>query len=469
MNDKTSLGKEVFCVFDSIILNGNIVYPGRVIQRGNIGIRNGKIEAITGPDTKLQGTHVIDATGKYIFPGIIETHSHLGIGAGEQDFITETSSAAIGGVTTVLFFLRDNSPYDEIYRYVKSIGEEKSYIDFSFHIVLITEEHLNSIPKYINEFGVTSFKHYLTYRGEDAKTTNFGGNPIQFDTISDGYILESFEKLSKYPKAVAIVHAEDIEIVHRAKKRLMDEGRSDLEAWALSRPVIAEVEGVRRALTLAKAAGCRVNILHITSEAALNEAIEFRRSYDKVFIEVCHPYMVLNEQDVTSKIYKLRPPLRTKRDNERLWEAVKAGDINTIGSDHVPRKSAAKMGDIWSPAAGAPGTPFLFPIMLSEGYHKRHMPLTDIAKTLSLNPAILYGLYPQKGDINVGFDADLVIVDLDREYVLKSSDISQYSDYILYEGLKVKGYPETTMIRGKIVAQNGTVVGDSGWGRFVRR
>ncbi|NSW91525.1 MAG: amidohydrolase family protein [Firmicutes bacterium] len=456
-------------MFDSIVLNGNIVYPGRIIQCGNIGIRNGKIEAITGPDTILQGAHVIDATGKYIFPGIIETHSHLGVGAGEEDFLTETSSAAIGGVTTILFFLRDNSSYDEIFRYVMSKGEEKAYTDFSFHIVLITEEHLNSIPKYIDEFGITSFKHYLTYRGEDAKTTNFGGNPIKFDNICDGYILESFERLSKYPKAVAIVHAEDIEIVHRAKKRLIGEGRSDLEAWALSRPVIAEVEGVRRALTFAKEAGCRVNILHITSELALNVAIEFRKVYDKVFIEACHPYMILNEKDVTSKKYKLRPPLRTKRDNERLWEAVKAGDINTIGSDHVPRKLAAKMGDIWSSSAGAPGTPFLFPVMLSEGYHKRNMPLIDIAKTLSLNPARLYGLYPHKGDIGVGFDADMVIVDLDREYVLKSSDISQYSDYILYEDLKVKGFPETTMIRGKIVVQNGEVVGDSGWGRFVRR
>lgn len=456
-------------MFDTVILNGNIVYPGRNISCGNIGIGKGKIEAITGPDIKLQGEHVIDASGKFVFPGVIEPHSHLGIGAGEEDLLTETRSAAIGGVTTVLFFLRQNSPYDEAYREIKSKGKEKAYIDFSFHIVLITDEHLNSIPKYIDDFGITSFKLYLTYRGEDAKTTIFGGKPIQFDTINDGYILESFEKLSNYPKAVAIVHAEDIDIVHRAKKKLINEGRSDLEAWALSRPVIAEVEGVRRALGFAKETGCKVNILHITSEAALHEALEFRKIYNKVFVEACHPYMVLNEDDVTSAKYKLRPPLRTKRDNEKLWEAVKEGDINTVGSDHVPRKLAAKMGDIWSPAAGAPGTPYLFPIMLSEGYHKRHIPLTSIANTLSLNPAKLYGLYTQKGDISVGFDADLVIVDLGKEYILKSSDIEQYSDYILYEGLKVKGYPELTMVRGKVVAQNGKIVGDSGWGRFVRR
>ena len=456
-------------MFDTVVLNGNIVYPGRNISCGNIGISKGKIEAITGPEVELQGMHVIDAAGKYIFPGIIEPHSHLGIGAGEEDLSTETSSAAIGGVTTVLFFLRQNTPYDEAYREIKSMGESKAYIDFSFHIVLITEEHLSSIPRYINDFGITSFKLYLTYRGEDAKTTTFGGIPIQFDTISDGYLLENFGKLSDYPKAVAIVHAEDIDIVHRAKKKLMSEGRTDLEAWALSRPVIAEVEGVRRILAFAKETGCKVNILHITSGQALQEAVEFRKKYNKVFIEACHPYLVLNEEDATSNKYKLRPPLRTKKDNERLWEAVKVEDINTVGSDHVPRKMAAKAGDIWSPAAGAPGTPYLFPIMLGEGYHKRQIPVTSIANTLSLNPAKLYGLYPQKGDISVGFDADLVIVDLDREYILKASDINQYSDYILYEDLKVKGYPELTIIRGKVVAQDGKVVGNSGWGRFVKR
>lgn len=469
MSKEVTLRKEEIQVFDTVIRNGNIVYPGRDISCGNIGISKGKIEAITGPDTVLQGAHVIDASGKYIFPGIIEPHSHLGIGAGEEDLPTETGSAAIGGVTTVMFFLRQNTPYDEAYREIKSMGEEKAYTDFSFHIVLITEEHLNSIPKYIDEFGVTSFKLYLTYRGEDAKTTTFGGKPVQFESISNGYILESFHRLSKYPKAVTIVHAEDIELIHRAKKKLIGEGRSDIEAWALSRPVIAEVEGVRRALTFAREAGCSITILHITSEQALNEALEFRKRYNRIFIEACHPYLVLNEKDVTSPKYKLRPPLRTERDNESLWKAVKDGDINIVGSDHVPRKLAAKLGDIWSPAAGAPGTPYLFPIMLSEGHHKRHIPLTDIAGTLSLNPAKLYGLYPQKGDIAVGADADLVIVDLEKEYVLKVSDIEQYSDYILYEGLRVKGYPETTMVRGKVIAMDGKVVGDSGWGRFVRR
>lgn len=127
------------------------------------------------------------------------------------------------------------------------------------------------------------------------------------------------------------------------------------------------------------------------------------------------------------------------------------------------------MGSIWNKVAGAPGTPYLFPIMLSEGYHKRNMPLTDIANILSLNPAKLYGLYPQKGDISINSDADLVIVDLEKEYVLKARDISQFSDFILYENFKVKGYPELTMVRGKIVSEKGNIIGEPGWGKFIKR
>jgi dihydropyrimidinase len=219
----------------------------------------------------------------------------------------------------------------------------------------------------------------------------------------------------------------------------------------------------------AKEAGCRINILHITSQDALKEVIEFRKIYNKIFVEVCHPYLVLNNNHVTSKKFKLRPPLRNPEDNEALWYGIQNGDINTVGSDHVPRKLEAKMGDIWSPAAGAPGTPYLFPIMLSEGYHKRNIPLTKIAELLSLNPAQLYGLYPGKGDIRIDCDADLVIVDLDREYTIDMFDVVSYSDYILYDDFKLKGYPEVTIVRGKIIAQDGNVKGPSGWGKFIAR
>lgn len=455
-------------MFETVIRNGSIVIPGRTVCKGSIGIEKGKIAAISAPGQKMEGSNVIDAGGKHIFPGVIEPHSHLGIGAGADDLATETKSAAIGGITSVLFFLRQPMPYDEIYDEVKRLGEGSSFIDFSFHIVLMTDEHLKSIPKYIDDFGVTSFKFYLTYRGVNASMSGFGGKMMQFQGIDDGYMLDCFKAIAQDSKALVIVHAEDIEIINRCKKRLTDEGRDDMEAWALSRPVFAEVEGVRRALAFAGEAGCNINILHVTAGDALNEIREFRAHYDKAFAEVCHPYLVFSEDDAKNSVFKLRPPFRKKADVERLWMGVKSGDVYTIGSDHVPRKLAEKLGSVWSPAAGAPGTPFLLPIMLSEGYHKRGISLPRIAELLSLNPAKLYNL-PDKGDIRVGADADLVMVDLEREQTLRAAGVEQYSDYILHEGLKVKGYPAATIIRGRIVAENGRITEKGGWGKYIFR
>jgi dihydropyrimidinase len=455
-------------MFDTVISNAQLVFPGGPIYAGNIGINGGKIAAITSSDVPLEGKTRIDATGKHLFPGVIEPHSHLGIGCGAEELDIDTKAAAQGGVTTVLFFLRQPTAYDSIYAKVKALGEEKSVIDFSFHIVLMTDEHMQAIPKYVQEFGVTSFKFYMTYRGRDARMAGFGGEMMEFTGIDDGFMLDCFKAVAEHPKAVVIVHAEDIEIVNRAKKRLIDAGRDDMEAWALSRPVFAEVEGVRRALSFAQEAGCRINILHLTSKAALKEAVSFKNGNSKMFVEVCHPYLVLNEETGNTNLYKVRPPLRKPEDNEELWRGVQDGRVYTIGSDHVPRKLEQKLGSVWKPAAGAAGTPFILPIVLTEGYHKRGLSLSRIAEVLSLNPAKLYNL-PFKGDLKIGYDADLVLVDLDKEYELSAKSITQYSDHIIYEGKKVKGHPEMTMVRGNVVAQNGVIKSANGWGRFVSR
>jgi dihydropyrimidinase len=455
-------------MFDTVISGAQLVSPSGPVYAGNIGITAGKIAAITSRDIPLEGKHKIDATGKHLFPGVIEPHSHLGIGCGAEELDIEMKAAARGGVTTVLFFLRRPTAYEPLYAEVKALGEEKSVIDFSFHIVLMTDEHLQSIPKYVHELGVTSFKFYLTYRGRDARMADFGGQMKEFTGIDDGFMLDCFKAIAEHPKAIVIVHAEDIEIVNRAKKRLMDAGRDDMEAWALSRPVFAEVEGVRRALSFAQEAGCAINILHLTSKAALKEAVSFKNGNSRMFVEVCHPYLVLNEEVAKTNLYKVRPPLRKPEDNEELWRGVQDGRVYTIGSDHVPRKLAQKMGSVWSPAAGAAGTPFILPVVLTEGHHKRGISLSRIAEVLSLNPAKLYSL-PFKGDLKVGYDADLVIVDVNKEYQLSAKSIEQFSDYIIYEGMKVKGYPEMTMVRGRVVAENGVIKSENGWGQFVSR
>jgi dihydropyrimidinase len=456
-------------MYDMVLKNGNIVFPGKTIEVGTIGIKDGLVAALASSD--LQGKEIIDATGKYILPGVIEAHSHLGMAAGEKDLVTETSSAAVGGVTTVLFFLRHPDPYDDLFNHVREQGIKTSFIDFSFHIVLCNDDHLRSIQKYVKEYGVTSFKLYQTYRGKDARMANFGGKPVSFEGVDDGFLLDCFKEIARFPEAMAIVHAENIEIINREKYKFQRNGRDDMTAWADSRPVFAEVDGIRKTLSLASEANCRVVILHLTSAAGLEDIRKYREKFDKITVEVVHPYLMINENiAVTSKKYKFRPPFRSQNDIEALWNGLEEGLINHIASDHVPRKLSDKMGDMWNLAAGGTGTPYLLPIALNEGYHKRGLPLEKIAALLSLNPAKLYGMYPEKGDISIGGSADLVIVDLNREYELKIDDIDQYGDFLIYEGLKVKGYPEKTILRGKIIAADGKPVSSAyGWGKYIPR
>lgn len=453
---------------DTIIKNGNIVLPGKGIIRGDVAIENGKIAAVSEGSLGIQAKEIIDATGKYIFPGVIETHSHLGLAKGDEDLYTETSSAALGGVTTVLFFLRQPRPYKELYDHILEEAKKRCCTDYSFHIVLINDEHLKNVPRYVEEMGITSFKLYLTYRGQEAKCGVYGGGSEMFNTLDDGYIYDCMSAIGKYPKAMAIVHAEDIEIVNRRKKEILEKGLDDMVSYAQSRPTVAEAEGVRRALFLGHDAGCHVNILHLTSADGFHAYEEARQKGWDCTVEVCHPYLMLGAEDATTTMFKVRPPLRPKSDRETLWEAVAQGKVESIGSDHVPRHMSEKEGSVWRPAAGLPGSQYLFYNMMREGHFKRGISLVQLAEQLSLRPAKLYGMDGVKGDIRPGCDADLLILDFNRSTTLKMDDFPSYSDYNPYEGEVAPVYIERTIVRGTTVAQDGKLTGNKA-GKFVFR
>lgn len=456
-------------MFDLSIENGTLVIPRSGLVKENIGIANGKIAALSSTAIKLDAVRKIDAEGKFVFPGVIEPHSHIGIGAGEHDLVTETRSALLGGVTTVLFFLREPTPYDKIFDYVKTSSEDLSYTDFGFHIVILMDDHLSAIPKYIHEWGVTSFKLYTTYRGEDAVTTDFGGQVFKCPPLTDGFFLDAFQKIGEFPNALAIAHCENIEIINRIKNRLIAEKHDDMKAWAISRPAITESEAVNRMSFIAERTATRLNILHLTSKEGLSAAKEAKSRSKGLTIEVCHPYLVLDSTFDLGPEAKLRPPIRDLQDREALWQGILDGTIDTIGSDHVPRKLQSKIGSVWKPAAGAPGTPFLLSQMITEGYFKRGLGLQRVAELTSYNTAMLYGLYPRKGDIRIGSDADLAIVDLDKEVTLSVKDYEMFSDFILYEGMKVRGMPIMTILRGIVVMENGKILKKSHKAEYLSR
>ena len=449
-------------LFDSAILGGTLVRPGQPPMPAAIGIRDGRIAAIADPSVPIRGVETVDASGLHVFPGVIEPHAHWDLGNGLEDFTTESRSALLGGVTTVLFFLRRNVPYDQMFPQYREYGEAHSLIDFGFHAVLLTEEQLSEVDHYVQDLGITSFKYYLTYRGEDAAR-------MKVRDVDDGFMFDCFQAVARHPRALIIAHCENIDLIRRVRAGLIAAGRDDMDAWQASRPVLAEVEGVRRAMLFAEATGCKLNVLHLTSEAALDEVRDFRERYPDVFVEVCHSYLTWNSDNPLPHAALMRPPLRTSADNEALWRGVVDGSVNTAGSDHVPRKLERKMGSVWTADTGCPGTAMLLPIMLSEGHHKRGIPIERIAELTSLNPARLYGLYPRKGTLDLGADADVTMVDLAAEHTVRAEHLLSNADYTLYEGWRVKGWPVHVMVRGKWAMRDGQVVGEPGIGRYIAR
>jgi len=449
---------------EKLIKNGKLVIPKKGVKKQNIAISNGKIIALLDPFLSIKANEVIDVKGKYVLPGVIDPHTHIGLCKGDKDYLTETKSAAIGGVTTVLTYVRNNGPYDGPFKKIKKIGNAQAYIDFSIHFCLTSQEQLNDIEKYINKYGVSSFKFFMNYRGEDAKSKGVT------TPINDGFMFDCFSSLGKYDNAVACIHAENIEIGWILRKKLRNEGREDLLAWEESKPDYVEAEAISRAIYLGKIANCPIYIVHVSSKKGLDEIKNYRtRGYKKIYAETCPHYLKLTSDSDIGVMGKTSPPLRYKEDIKSLWQGIEDGTIDTIGSDHVPRKMFTKKGNVWEASGGYPGLATLLPLLLSEGVNKRGISIEKIAEITSYNVSKIFNLYPRKGTIEIGADADLTVVDLELEKEVKWEELHSCSDYTIYEGEKLKGWPILTLVRGEIIMKNGQLKGKIGYGEFIPR
>lgn len=448
---------------DCIIKNGKMVIPHEGLREGCLGIKDEKIMVISKNLDFMTSKEVVDAKGKYVFPGIIEPHVHFGLGSKlDEDFLTETRSAATGGVSTVITYFRQIEPYEKNFGEIRKLGEERSYIDFAIHLGISSEEHVHNIPKYIDDFGVTSFKFLMAYKGEDAKKMGAA-------EMTDGLLYDALLILKEFKGVLPCIHAENIELIWSIRKRIVDQGRSDPAAWSDSRPDFTESEYVRRALFLAELTDCPIYICHLSSKRGLDEIRSFRQHYSKVFVETCPPYLTHTKESMTDNLLKIAPPVHSVEDNEALWNGIKDGSIQTIGSDHLALKKKSKAGTIWDASMGISGISTVLPVLLSEGFHKRGIPLERIAEVMSYNVAKIFNLYPQKGNIQIGSDADLTIVDLEKEKTVTHTMLNSSSDFSIYENWCLKGWPILTMVRGNVVMRDGEIVGEKGFGKYIKR
>ena len=427
--------------------------------RGGIAVVGERIAAVGSDEALPAGHREIDADGRVLMPGVIDPHCHLGVNYPyDEDMRTETAHAARGGITTILLYIRTKEPsYIPFYKERSAVGEENVHIDFGFHFGIQREEHIHEIDAIVAETGVRSFKLYFGYEAE---------NPIGIVPATDGWVYATMRKAARIPGGVVSVHCENTGIATWLKQELIATGRQDLGAFTESRPAFCEEETIARMLFLAELTGCPLYIVHTTVAKGPVLAEAARARGVDVTVETCPHYLTRTcyDPDLDMRA-KISPPLRDRDEVEGLWRGIFAGTVRSLGSDHVPF-FPKKGEDLWREKPGIVSFPWELPLLLHEGVHNRGLPLSRLVELNSFTPAKRFGLYPRKGSLQVGADADLVLVDLDEEREV----VHEGNGTCIYEGWNLKGWPVLTVSRGRVVFEDGEVDTDaSGHGRCVTR
>ena len=450
-------------MLDSRISNGKVFVPGSGFFNVDLGIKDGKVVTIGSPDDMPDADEVLDAGKKIVMPGVIDPHIHLGIfGDFAMECENETRAALAGGVTTVGVFMGGGESYLPQLGSLIDIVEQKSSVDLMFHLSIFTEEQMAQMEDCYEQFGVTSFKFYMA------------GVKGVFPGVTDGFIFEGFKRVAAMgDRALACIHCEDQSLIDVAFEKVSAETPDGtLSDWANTGPDMAEEEAIMRAYYLAEKARNRLYIVHIsTGDGASRFKLLKKSDYRNVYGETTSAYLTVNKNGSFGMLGKMLPPLRDQTDNEALWERVKDGTIDTFGTDNVSMTKEVKQAE-GGMLGAMPGYPILqthLSAILTEGYHKRGVSLDKILTRATRNPAEIFGLYPQKGTIAIGSDADIVVLDLEKEWVVKSDELFSYGDFSLYEGKTLKGKPSVVIKNGKKAYEDDKILVAPGAGAYLRR
>jgi dihydroorotase-like cyclic amidohydrolase len=472
--------------FDLAITNGTVVIPYVGEVRCDVGVRDGRIAALAERIAPAAAAETIDAGGLLVMPGAIDSHFHLGIYRSmAEDTESETRSALAGGVTSVISYFRTGShylnktgPYRDIFPEVLSLTEGRAHTDYGFHIAVMTTPQLDEVDWLVASQGVASFKYYMFYKGLNLTADSTRGDQY---TMSDSYDLGHLYLFMEQVAAAArrhgaagrislSLHCEHAELIRVFIDMVKQEGPGGLEGYHRSRPPLSERLSLAEAVVLADATRCPVNLLHLSSREVIAAASEAKRDFPHldVKLEVTLHHLALTHATAGGIRGKVNPPIRTEDDREALWEAVLDGRVDTVVSDHACCHEHEKGVDLWKALPGFGGTALLYPYLLSEGGRRRGLRPARVAELAAANPARAFGLYPRKGTIAVGADADLALIDPDRERVVEPAVLLSAQDFTPFAGMRVTGWPAHTILRGRVVYRDGRVTGPPS-GRYLKR
>lgn len=452
--------------FDVVVRDAQVVSSAGVTHC-DLAISGSTIVARLSPNSNATADEVVDAGGRYVLPGVIDPHVHLGyLSTFEEQCELDTRAGAIGGVTSMQIFIQIKTR--ERFESLRAAAEELSLIDFAFSPAIRSADDVSILDEAITEWGVPSFKFFMAYRAKEGPSLVPGSSP---NTLNDGLMYEIFDRMAHYNRngrpLTACVHAENFEVTDWFIQKAMDKGTDGLRAWHEASPGFAEAENAMRACYFAELTGCPAYIVHLGAKESVEAMIRSKRTHPNAFAETCPHYLGRTCDDPIGNLGKISPPIRSAEDVEASWAALRDGIFDTVGTDNTGTKLEKKGGTIWEAARGIPGIGTLLPMVLSEGVNKGRISLERAVAVTSENAAKIFHMYPRKGTLEVGSDADLVIIDLEREETVTPSLLQHYSDYNIYEGMSLKGWPILTMRGGQVIVRDFEVVGKPGSAKYL--
>ncbi len=456
--------------FDLILRNCMIPEGDEAVKK-DIAICGEKIEAILEPGLDVEAEAEKDMKERLVLPGCIDSHTHY-MDPGfthRETFSHGTRGAAVGGLTTIIDMPCCSVPS---VRDIPSLEHKldaiapQAYVDFALWGGVtgedVRENKLDNVEKQVDA-GVVAFKCYMT------------PSVPTYPRCTDYELYEIFKRVAHTGLPVG-VHCENFDICDNNVKKLQAEGRMDGPAWAEARCEMAEKDAIELCIDMSEDTGTRMHVVHMSTGIGgeLIEAAKMRGL--DVTAETCPHYLTLNaEESMTERgaFAKIAPPLRTKRDNEILWEKLANGAVDFVATDHaaydIETEKAADGMNIWTAFPGIPGSETMVPVIVSEGYNKGRLSLSRLVEVLSKNAAIHYGLYPKKGCLMPGSDADLTVIDLDEEWTIHEKELQCKNPYTPLDGMKLKGRVKSTMVRGQFVFDEGEIIGQPGYGEWIKR
>lgn len=445
-------------------IKGGVVVSSQSMRLADVFVKDGLIDSIERPDSGRSARKVIDARGKYVLPGIVEAHLHP-VYADRLD--TLSRSAVYGGITTLIPYIGavkawgvEGNLWDAVNYFIDE-GSRDSVIDFGLHCSLVSGDlaDLEKLIPRICERGVRSFKGFMAYR----KRGMF---------LSDNDILRILSAL-KENQGLFCVHAENGDLCDFLEDGFAAQGKTGAEYYLPSRPNMAEAEAVFRILTFAKSVDCPIYLVHVSTKEALEVIDMFRKwATAPIYVETCTHYLTLSNEKMLElgSLAKVSPPLREPADIDALWQAIAMGKIDVIGADtggHMVKSKEPRFGNVFAAPGGLPGQETMFTVTYDEGHNRRAINLCRMVEMMAEKPAKIFGLYPRKGVLREGADADVLIFDPTKEHVIKAVNQHVKTDYTMYENRRVLGAPELVMQRGEVILENGELLATKGRAKFL--